>query len=694
MALSARTIRIFSTVEVLREGQADVRHALAALFKPALSAFDGEIYDPTKLSRAINDQYKLGINRDILEEFVPIFEECKWLTRHDGGSNKVAFVITCPPDLAMDEQSGKFVQGASELAQEFRIFIRGLSPLSQVERTDEELLDAIVDWLMRLDSLTEDEMRSASSVQKIGHKLVYEFTPPAEVPTSDDSFLSARFIKHLFESSSKHVEFLTELAGVGLITEVVRDFYKPNSRVKKTDLIVYLDAPVMLDYLGLSGALEQANIKGILTRFQAIGGSLRIYRQSVTELENALGALLARPIPNRQGATADALRRQEVFEPFVRRMAHNADEYITAAGVAILDQELEQFPNEHKFFDKSAIDDLYSQISWVREDAPRYHDSSITALTMRKRAGARGADVFEVKHLVITRNPFFPVLARRISIARSFIGPKHVGPVMHQRQFATAIWLRAGAGGDNQEIPRRYILASCRRVLTLRKNIVQKVQRLASGLTEQQAEQLELLMTEDRSRQILMDRTLGSAAVIDSSNIKVLIEDMKKAAIAEVHADAEDKIKSVTTNAKSEKAELTRSIRAREGELVQLSGALSVEKGKSRAVLEKAVAFSNERARTRRLLIAVASGAIFIAIEAVTMLTSDFSGLSGIAGVVTILGALLIFHFRAQVTRILLDPRLKQFDERTLRKRLDQVGLDPDEVLAGLFYDNGRFVFK
>ena len=255
MALSQKAIRIFSAVEVLRGGQADVRHALAALFEPALATFNGELFDPAKLATEINGQYKLGVNRDIVEEFAPIFQERGWLKRIDSTPNHAAYLIELPPDVEMERQSGKFAEQAKKLGEEFRAFVKAISPLSQVEKSNEELVDGLIDWLMRLDALTEQEMKSASSVYRQGKKLVYEFNPPTEVPTGDEAFLSARFVKHLFETDSPHIDFLTELAGVGLITEVVRDFYKPSTHIKTTVLVVYLDAPVMLDFLGLSGRI-------------------------------------------------------------------------------------------------------------------------------------------------------------------------------------------------------------------------------------------------------------------------------------------------------------------------------------------------------------------------------------------------------------------------------------------------------
>jgi hypothetical protein len=92
MALSTRSLRIFSAVEVLREGQADIRFALAPLFQPDLSKFNGEVFDPRKLAEELNQQYRLNLNRDVIEELGPVFLDLGWIARVEKTPN--AFLVT------------------------------------------------------------------------------------------------------------------------------------------------------------------------------------------------------------------------------------------------------------------------------------------------------------------------------------------------------------------------------------------------------------------------------------------------------------------------------------------------------------------------------------------------------------------------------------------------------------------------
>jgi hypothetical protein len=200
MALSQKTARIFTAVEVLREGDADIRHALAVLFNPILATFQGELYDPAKMAKAINEQLKLGVNRDVMEEFAPVFASMGWINKISDSQNNVAYQVIASIPSVSGKLEDDFRTEAKELAQEFRKLIEQISPLSQIQKSDEELIDILVDWMMRLDSLSESEMKTASAVQRVGHKLVYEVSAPPEISTSDDTFLAARFVKNLFDT--------------------------------------------------------------------------------------------------------------------------------------------------------------------------------------------------------------------------------------------------------------------------------------------------------------------------------------------------------------------------------------------------------------------------------------------------------------------------------------------------------------
>ena len=688
MPITAKSLRVFSAVEALREGSADVRQALLPLFRPDISKFDGEIYDPARVSTEINKQYKLNITPDIVAEMTPLFLAEKWIEPIPT-DNDVAYRVTCADDVNILADNNEFNTKAIELSSAFRAFIDRISPLSIVDKLDSELVDNLVDWLLSIDVYSEDELRTARKVSHVGKKLVFEVVTIDNQKATDENYLCASFVDSLIEKESPLVPFLTELASVGLITDVVRDFQKPTTAVQRTELSVYLDAPVALDFMGLSGGAAQENIELILSRVVGIGGNIRVFRISVEEMQNSLRALLARPPQERDGPTAQALRRGEVHEAFVRQVANNPDSVLRKLNIAIVDQREEAFPNEHRYFSAKDIQDLYAAVHWVQDDRPRYHDALSAALIVRKRGATRSNDLFETKQVMITQNPYFAPVSRRINLEKHYLGPTHVGPVVHQRQLATAIWLRAGLGAVDQEVPRRYILSACRRVLTVRKNIIERVRYEARNLTAVKREQLELLLTEGRSTQVLMDKTLGSANVIDATNVERLVDEMRRAVAAEAFEEAEQKIQAIRSEADLKRQSMDE--RAVEADRLsgELADRLNEETARNRRVSEALIAKVNRHIRRRKRILAIAGIVTLITAEAIPLLLGNATGILVTMG---LLSLTLVLHYFGVLKQRVLDPFVCRLDRRLLERQLHNSGLTVDDLPYAIEYRDSSFI--
>lgn len=242
---------------------------------------------------------------------------------------------------------------------------------------------------MSIDAYSEDVLKQkalqTTKIEgQIGLSVVIKDTSDL---SSEERYLCARFVKHLFDSKSDFTADLCRIASVGLLTEVIQDFHKPTTQIKKADLNIYLDAPVALDLLGVSGKEAAANIRPIIKKLQNIGGTVRIFRASLNELQGALDAVLKRSPPERTGPTADAMRRNEVMEAFVRQVAHDPATALSNFSVSVVDRKLNQFPNEHSFFSQNQYEEFFSQLTWHVEIPRREHDATIVAQIMRMRNG-------------------------------------------------------------------------------------------------------------------------------------------------------------------------------------------------------------------------------------------------------------------------------------------------------------------
>jgi len=543
--LTQRALRIFAVLESYRAGSADILDALLPFFEPILAEFPGQTLNVSEFATRVSEAYRWNFTADIVEELIPRFESKKWVQKIAGTGAAYRVTYDNPSTVsAIAPNDILITQMLVTLAEVFSIFVKEISPLTTFTFETNTLADILVEWLISIDAYTEDVLRQkALQVTKIEGQIGLDVVvTDSSNLSSEERYLCARFVKNLFEKRSPYIADLCKLASIGLLTEVVQDFHKPTTQVNKTNLIAYLDAPVAMDLLGVSGKEAAANIQPIIQKFQEIGGTVRIFRASVDELQGALDAVLRRDPTERTGETAAGRRRNEVLEAYVRQVARDPANFLQGHSIAVIERKLDQFPNEHEYFDEKAYNGFFSKLVWHHEIPRREHDATIVAHVMRMRRGIQSRDLFQTRHILITRNALLCESAKQFCISCSLNSKMSVGPAIHQRQLATAIWLRTGLSDVQQDIPRRYLLAACERVLELKRGVVEQVRIISRRLTPEKAKQLDLLLTQDRSTQLLMDKTLGASNVVNSNNIEPLIEEMKRSLTESVEADAASSI--------------------------------------------------------------------------------------------------------------------------------------------------------
>ena len=487
-------VRVFAVLEHFRDGSPDILDAILFFFLPILAEYAGQAITPAEIAHEVNAVYHWNITSDVVEELIPRFLSKGWVQSVAATSDSALFRIKDELPTVLSEQEGTdFDETLSAIGEQFQEFIGTLSPLTAFSRSRDELVDILLEWLISIEAYSEQILQSyVNGVTRTGDVLSISFeVEESSRLGSEEKYLCARFVKSLFDGHSPYTPILCRIASVGLLTEVVQDLRHPITAVNKTDLTIYLDAPVALDLLGVSGQAALDNIRPIIEQLQGIGATVRIFRASVNELKHALGAVLKRPPAERTGPTAHALRKNEVIEAFVREVARDPDSALAKLKILVVERTLDQFPGEHEFFTAENYEDFFGRLAWHLEIPRREHDATVVTLIMRMRRRYQSPDVFRSRHLLITRNPLLSQSARAFCIEHDLIRPDSIGPAIHQRQLATAAWLRTGLGAEQREaIPRRYLLAACERVLELRKTVIDQVRYVAKALTPEKRSNL------------------------------------------------------------------------------------------------------------------------------------------------------------------------------------------------------------
>jgi hypothetical protein len=144
-------------------------------------------------------------------------------------------------------------------------------------------------------------------------------------------------------------------------------------------------------------------------------------------------------------------------------------------------------------------------------------------------------------------------------------------------------------------------------------------------LTPEIAQQLDLLLTQDRSTQLLMDKTLGSSNVVNSNNIEPLIEDMKRTLTESIEADAATSISSVKKDAATRVRSANERTKAAEQENATLAQSLAQTAVDDARIVDSLLEEVNRQMRNRRLFAWAAATVVVLLIGVLPLLTEKLS---------------------------------------------------------------------
>ncbi|MEM9129678.1 MAG: hypothetical protein AAGA97_08180 [Pseudomonadota bacterium] len=655
-------------------------------FQPLLAELYGREFNPKGFASTVSETYGWNFSSDIVEELIPRFAEHGWLEKVAVNGGSAAYSVSLNESGEFDVAESELSERLGEIVDQFFEFLNEISPLSSYTKTRAEFSDVLVEWLVSIDAYNESILRENAVVKAIeGQLAIYQELPDGSQLSSEDKYLCARFVKHLFEAGSNLVSELCEIASAGLLTEVVRDFNKPVTQVDQSDLAIYLDSSLALELIGVSGKSGQENVRSVIEGAQAIGCVVRVFSFTLEEMQRVLDAVLKRPIPNRTGPTADALRRNETEEAYVREVARNPQPFLEAHGVGIIERDLTQYPNEHEYFNEEVFEACVSKMSWHFEQAPRLHDAMAIAFMMRMRRGNRSRDIFSSRHVFITRNGMLAQMARRFCIDEELTLPNVLPCVIHQRQLATALWLRTGTGINSDEIPRHMMLAACEQVLSIRASIIDKAQQTARSLTPERAKQLDLLLSQDRSVQLLQDKTLSTSRVITSENISELIDLMRNELGVEIKTAAEAEIAEIKKAERSKSRKAASLRRQAENKHSQIESEVKSLRAQDRDLAVGLVENANTKAKKERFML-YAVVVLFLALIAFSgsLVGEDTSDPLRI-GVWIITGTLAVIFMFMQLFNLDLGSNklFKKRSKRLLEKEAER--LNADAKLSGFF---------
>lgn len=602
--LTQHALRVYSSLTALKGGEGDVLDSIIPFFEPILQVMNGKVFEPKLLALGVRRMYGWHFTREVAEQFIPRLQKKGILTKHSDGRDST--YIVSAPTLSLPDDTDDIKTVFDTIISEFASFPPIITDLLNYTKDRDELADILIRFLVASHGFGQVN-GSGEGAKEPTNDLLNSLPEGGRPLNENDRYMAARFIEHITEVKPEYEPYLSRLASIGLLSEVVDDFVRPTTQQQNSDLTIILDAPLALDYLGLSGTALQADIRSVLDALRNIGCSVSVFPTTCEEMSRNLKAMLSLSPEARHGYTHGAMLKGEVRPDYVNAVAANPETALENAGISVRHISLQQYPNTHKHFTDEMMADFLATIQWGADLKPREHDAECLALLMRLREGRHSSDLFKCRYVFATRNPTFVRRSRSYCLQSHLLYDTQEGPIVHQRELATVAWLRTGLGAS-EAIPRQHLVASCNRLLQINPEVAKSVRDTLREFQPDTVEQFQLLLLDHRSVRKLADATLNDEKVVTGDNAAHLLDLMRNATAEEVRAEyeqkqAEDRKKHRASQRASrmkfeqEIAERERHINALEAEKNRLEAAQELEQNQRREAINLLVDHVNSRRR-------------------------------------------------------------------------------------------------
>lgn len=502
---------------------------LVPFFEPYIQDNDGKILDVVALKGYAEAKLMFQLNDDVADLFIARMEQVGWLQ-----------VVTEDVD-----------------ARIYRCKFTGSTIEKQGYADAERRLIQLVEGFRRYLSDSSASLNTASTEQIEEHFLRFLSRQSAQegrepdgpelsnIEASQIEYWIAKYIASLSRRDPETFEFVQKISGISLLTDALLELRNPSESIAQArTLVVFLDGPLLMNHLGLSGKRAQENTSYVVEKLRQAGATIACFRHSCDEVKDNLMAVLARAPYERTGPSAEAMRDGSVTEAFLASVRNNVEHFVKTLGrVQIMPQKVSQFKSVEKFCDENLRLRLSMKMP-AQTDLARARDADSITIIMRRRQGHETSDFCSSRFVLITSNA--ELVRRSNETLREYkaLGTDRslIGPAIQDRIVGGILFANFGLV-EKKDISRTQLLATCARVVMLRPKILERMrQQIALLNRPEDAAIVDALLSQPRASEIVMDYTIGKSRSISASNIEDLISAVKRVSAEEVRREYEARI--------------------------------------------------------------------------------------------------------------------------------------------------------
>jgi hypothetical protein len=502
--------------------------AIAPIFRIALEPQRGQVLNVEVMTGHLSPIFGDNFTEHSLEAFLPHLVKMEWLAEKKLNDGKVVYWV--PQSFpVLDEAKASYdsLNKLEVLHGEFQRYLDLHAPLLKFSLALDEFQWKLFRWATSLDGSDKAKVQAEADKLLSGEKpsIREAFLDEPQRFSPIDRGLSiefAGFVKWLAANERRELADIASLTELGLALEFLQELRQPTSDPDlRVQTAFVLDAPVLLDLLGLSGPSKEASIKRCIAVLANHGAKFVTLEHCLEELSDILSTVLDRTQARRYGLTGDAMRSNPTLVGWATTVARQPDKAVRLAGVEVLVFD-RRSPLNASFFPDPLLDEFRKSASWhdYYKTEQRDRDAMSVAFVMRRRQGRAHSEIFETPFALVVRNSTFTRFAERFVREHAGVPDYGAGPVIEVKTLAAVAWIRFGSDAD-PDLPQIQLISACDRILASNRELLRKAE---IRLKELQGEDAAAVIL--GSQQAVLDLVIstgGNADVLTGADAEALL---------------------------------------------------------------------------------------------------------------------------------------------------------------------------
>ena len=566
----SRQLISFAFVAEQYEATGDIVQGLLPLFAPLIQKRAGHRFDPRLFVQDVKETYDIYMPLSTAQDLAPRLHSAGYLQEAFGNEAGITYKNVDYLKVPGEEKAALSEAQISEAIEEFAEFCKPfLDRYPEIKYSSEELESEFLNRLVQMDltafHFPDSGMykQAANATISLGSKGEAERSQEAYIPelASHIDFLAASFIVSLQENEPKKFELLVEIATGAVLAEVVLGLQSPPTKGQYLPhLTAFLDGPLLIDALGVSGSERREYALEILSALKAHKIQAKCFSHTVEEMRRAIKAPLdvMEAGGRAYGPTARYVRGSLAAKTYVRSVLENLEARISDLGVEVIRFEGFALSSRMRYFTADDETILCEKLGvYINASAKLIDGQSIGNVIRLREESPPQPDITKSTHIFVTTNPRLAErstrylrergeLARRAKKLEKHSRPGDAPACVSDRYLGGILWLLQG--GTANQLSRKKLIANCSVTILPRQDLIAKMVHFLGKTDAGMAERFEAVMTSERATHYLMELTLGDPRLITEKNYEEIYRDVELIAGEKVRIAKDEEIKILTAS--------------------------------------------------------------------------------------------------------------------------------------------------